>query len=354
MRDADNSNIFTFALITPTRSYSLYVERLEDLTLWVKSIAAVRKGEIKTPRDFPKIGAAQFRPHYHFEPGMPKTSPRETVESPRSIPAGPPPRNTEKPSSSQPEVSNADRLLPNVYKCEKPSERSWGSFNQRNMQMTCFIRWVQSRIAKVAPTMKFTDLKQLADGLLLVSLAESLTGSKPQDIVQSPSNSREVMDNCSKAIKAISERLKVAIPSIPIPLVMSGNMKAQLDLIWAIIYATEIQPMRYNGFQDRFAILQWLQDRTSVYQNVNITDFTSGFGNGIALLALVLSQKPSIVDFSSLVEYKALDNIKDALQWNEEHFGVPKLFDPSDLTETPDETAMIVYFAECFRCFENS
>lgn len=84
------------------------------------------------------------------------------------------------------------------------------------------------------------------------------------------------------------------------------------------------------------------------------------------LCALVHSQRPSLFDYSSLVEvlasplpcspdhvqYKANDNIRLALSTAEEVFGIPRLVDAADLAD-PDEISMIVYLAQFYHKFRD-
>lgn len=53
-------------------------------------------------------------------------------------------------------------------------------------------------------------------------------------------------------------------------------MKAQLDLLWNFCYFAQVRPINYIGLADRFALLHWIQERTSVYKNINVTDFVTG------------------------------------------------------------------------------
>lgn len=58
---------------------------------------------------------------------------------------------------------------------------------------------------------------------------------------------------------------------------LTGNMKAQMDLLWSLCYYAQVRPIAHMGLTDRFALLHWVQERTRLYKNVNVVDFVTGY-----------------------------------------------------------------------------
>lgn len=63
----------------------------------------------------------------------------------------------------------------------------------------------------------------------------------------------------------------------------------------------------------RNALLSWVKSKTANYKNVEITNFSTSWANGLALAALIHSLDPSQFDYSSLTTKKSKYNFKTAL-----------------------------------------
>eukprot|EP01113_Clastostelium_recurvatum_P026704 TRINITY_DN3206_c0_g1_i1.p1 TRINITY_DN3206_c0_g1~~TRINITY_DN3206_c0_g1_i1.p1 ORF type:complete len:903 (+),score=297.55 TRINITY_DN3206_c0_g1_i1:134-2842(+) len=61
------------------------------------------------------------------------------------------------------------------------------------------------------------------------------------------------------------------------------------------------------------ALLEWCQDQTRGYKDVNVTDFSTSWADGLALAALVHSIKPDAFSFAPLSKDHPKENIKTAL-----------------------------------------
>lgn len=152
----------------------------------------------------------------------------------------------------------------------------------------------------------------------------------------------------------MADHFAAPFPALSVP-VLASSAKAQLDLLWALIHISLVRPVTHAGLKDRPALLAWVQERTSVYRGLNVTGFGSDWRSGLALCALVHAQRPSLLDWAALHEFAALENVHKALQLLEQHFGVPRLLDESDvlLDPAPDECALVTLLAEVWVRFRS-
>lgn len=47
------------------------------------------------------------------------------------------------------------------------------------------------------------------------------------------------------------------------------------------------------------------------------------------------------------MQYQAIQNLRLAFDLLYEHFGIPKLLEPKDVLDNPDEVSIIIYLACC-------
>uniref|UniRef100_A0A6B2LGR2 Calponin-homology (CH) domain-containing protein n=1 Tax=Arcella intermedia TaxID=1963864 RepID=A0A6B2LGR2_9EUKA len=213
--------------------------------------------------------------------------------------------------------------------------------------MTC-VRWINHKLEEKGQRM--SDINTISDGITLVTLVEELIGGTISGVVSPPTSAKEKMENIALAIDAFEKFSNSTIEGISIPLLLNSNLKAIMDLVWSLIYITDIKPLSYGGFTDRFALFKWAMDRTE-HQNIQILNFTTSWQDGMAFCAIMNSGHPGF-DFEGLQEYKVLDNLRLAFKFAEEKWQVPKLLDPNDVSEDPDETSLIIYLSLLFRKIE--
>jgi hypothetical protein len=51
-------------------------------------------------------------------------------------------------------------------------------------------------------------------------------------------------------------------------------------------------------------LLEWLKNRVNSYEGVHVVNFEKGWGDGLAICALIHSQKADLIDFHSLKKEK--------------------------------------------------
>ncbi|KAH3742992.1 Flagellar calcium-binding protein TB-44A [Pelomyxa schiedti] len=94
-------------------------------------------------------------------------------------------------------------------------------------------------------------------------------------------------------------------------------------------------------------LIRWCQDETTGYRDVNITNATTSFKDGLAFCALIHKKHPELVDFNSLKKENAAENLKLAFD-AAETLGVPKLLDEQDILDmsVPEKLSMVTYLFE--------
>ncbi|TNN13754.1 MICAL-like protein [Schistosoma japonicum] len=97
-------------------------------------------------------------------------------------------------------------------------------------------------------------------------------------------------------------------------------------------------------------LLKWCIDETKTYQNVNITDFTSSWKDGLAFCALVHKHFPDLIDFHHLKPEDAVKNLELAFFVAETKLNIPVLINPQiAVSEGVDEKLVIDYVSKLYR-----
>jgi len=185
----------------------------------------------------------------------------------------------------------------------------------------------------------------------LVYLVEVLTHEQPPNVVIPVDGPRQKMENISATLNFFSKKVGVQLPPVSIPLIINGNAKALMDLSWDIIYLQSISSVCFGGVPDRFGLLRWAQEHTKHFKNLQITDFCNSFKDGLAFCGIIADFHPGLIQFEELVPFKVLDNFRLAFKVAEEHWHVPKLLEPSDMLNDPDEISIIIYLGLCYTNF---
>jgi len=235
------------------------------------------------------------------------------------------------------------------YSCDEPEKRTYKTIAHRNAQIIAFSRWINYHLNKRDHSI--TDINQIADGEAIIYLVEELLGYRPPDVVIPITGPRDKIQNISSSLQFFCERMQSPPAPISVPLLISGNQKAILDLCWEFIYHHTIKKVCFAGVSDRFGLLAWAKVHTTQFKSVEIVDFTTSFKDGLAFCALLSDFHPGLIQFEELQSYKVLDNLRLAFKIAEEQFQVPKLLEPRDMVDDPDEISVIIYLALCFNNF---
>uniref|UniRef100_A0AAQ4RED3 Spectrin beta chain n=1 Tax=Gasterosteus aculeatus aculeatus TaxID=481459 RepID=A0AAQ4RED3_GASAC len=225
------------------------------------------------------------------------------------------------------------------------------------VQKKTFTKWVNSILSRVG--CRISDLYlDLRDGRMLIKLLEVLSGER----LPKPTKGRmriHCLENVDKALQFLKEQ-RVHLENMGSHDIVDGNHRLILGLIWTIILRFQIQDIIVETGQAdqketrsaKDALLLWCQMKTAGYPNVNITNFTTSWKDGMAFNALIHKHRPDLLDYNNLKRSNPTHNLHSAFNVAEQQLGVTKLLDPEDVfTENPDEKSIITYVVAFYHYF---
>jgi len=108
-----------------------------------------------------------------------------------------------------------------------------------------------------------------------------------------------------------------------------------------------------NGGSKRNALLKWCQTRTANYANIDITNFSSSWNDGLALCALLHTYLPGAIPFETLTSSDVRHNFQVAFQ-AAESIGIPTSLDIDELasSDRPDWQSIMTYITAIYKHFE--
>uniref|UniRef100_A0A8C9ZMQ2 Spectrin beta chain n=1 Tax=Sander lucioperca TaxID=283035 RepID=A0A8C9ZMQ2_SANLU len=225
------------------------------------------------------------------------------------------------------------------------------------VQKKTFTKWVNSILSRVG--CRISDLYlDLRDGRMLIKLLEVLSGER----LPKPTKGRmriHCLENVDKALQFLKEQ-RVHLENMGSHDIVDGNHRLILGLIWTIILRFQIQDIIVETGQAdqketrsaKDALLLWCQMKTAGYPNINITNFTTSWKDGMAFNALIHKHRPDLVEYNKLKRSNPTHNLQSAFNVAEQQLGVTKLLDPEDVfTENPDEKSIITYVVAFYHYF---
>lgn len=206
--------------------------------------------------------------------------------------------------------------------------------------------------------------KDLEDGKRLIKLLETISNKK----LGKPNQGRmrvHKIENVNMALNFIQAELNAMgqkLESIGAEDIVDGNRTLILGLIWMIILRFQIseilapddEPPAPDGRlkNSREILLLWCQRRTAGYPGVRIVDFTQSWRDGRAFNALIHSQRPEMFDYNRVMQLGNIDNLNNAFDQAERHFGIAKLLDAEDIdVDRPDEKLILTYVSSIYHTF---
>ncbi|ELT90584.1 hypothetical protein CAPTEDRAFT_171376 [Capitella teleta] len=107
------------------------------------------------------------------------------------------------------------------------------------------------------------------------------------------------------------------------------------------------------GGSKRNALLKWCQNKTNAYSNIDITNFSSSWNDGLAFSALMHSYLPDKIPYRELTEEDKMRNFSLAFK-AAESVGIPSTLNLSDMVamERPDWQAVMHYITSIYKHFE--
>ncbi|KAL1227285.1 Smoothelin-like protein [Trichinella spiralis] len=105
------------------------------------------------------------------------------------------------------------------------------------------------------------------------------------------------------------------------------------------------------------ALLRWCQIKTKDYKNINITNFSSSWANGMAFCALIHHFYPDAFDFNALDPAQRKENLALAFQVAEKYGGIVPLLEVEDMLlmgDHPDYKCIFTYVQSFYRQLRNA
>uniref|UniRef100_A0A1B0CRA9 Calponin-homology (CH) domain-containing protein n=2 Tax=Lutzomyia longipalpis TaxID=7200 RepID=A0A1B0CRA9_LUTLO len=103
-------------------------------------------------------------------------------------------------------------------------------------------------------------------------------------------------------------------------------------------------------------LLQWCQNKTMEYENVQITNFSTSWCDGLAFCALIHHFLPDAFDYSALTPQQRKHNFTLAFRVADEKAGIAPLLDVEDMVmmRKPDWKCVFTYVQSIYRRFRNA
>ncbi|NWS58889.1 CYTSB protein, partial [Chunga burmeisteri] len=183
---------------------------------------------------------------------------------------------------------------------------------------------------------RHTDLSDLPLADLLKGRNEEL---KPDHYLRkSPS-----LESLSKPPMAFSSRMLTSTPSSLKP--QSKLSVERKDPLAALA--------REYGGSKRNALLKWCQKKTEGYPNIDITNFSSSWSDGLAFCALLHTYLPAHIPYQELNSQDKKRNLLLAFQ-AAESVGIKPSLELSEMmyTDRPDWQSVMQYVAQIYKYFE--
>ncbi|XP_046861153.1 cortexillin-1-like isoform X2 [Xenia sp. Carnegie-2017] len=235
----------------------------------------------------------------------------------------------------------------------------------QDTEIRIYTKWINSKLEKTHPPIQHL-IKDLQDGLVLISLLEVLLNTKIN--TKEPTHEIHKLKNVSKVLRLLKEKgFELSLESEEI---VKGNDTQILALIWWIILHFQIERVMHDKQRTSLKaegpsfrikqvltpakelLLKWTQDVLRGMFTVN--DLEKGWHDGFAFVFLLFVFSPSSIDISRALRMSVQERLKYAFDVAEEKFDVPSLLDPSDVEEgNVDKERMLIYFSSLYEVLRN-
>jgi filamin len=207
------------------------------------------------------------------------------------------------------------------------------------VQKKTFTRWCNNFLKD--RKMFIQDLEHdLETGLHLINLLEIISnkniGAKYN---KAPKMKPQKLENVGICLKFI-EQQKIKLVAIGPEDIIDGNLKLILGLIWTLILRFQIQRGDFSG---KAELLEWVRQQVAPY-GLRPNNFSVDWVDGKVLSALTDSLKKGVFPQGDWTG-NAINDINKAQGIAETEYTIPRLIDPEDIVECPDELAMMTYIS---------
>ncbi|XP_052782303.1 filamin-B-like isoform X2 [Mya arenaria] len=209
------------------------------------------------------------------------------------------------------------------------------------IQETTFRNWCNEQL-RVSGRSIGNLLTDLCDGVCLVALVEALQLRKIGKVYTKPTSKIQQLQNASLALKAIADD-NVKLVNVGGDDIVNGNVKIILGLVWSLVQRYQIAG-RKGKAPPRKLMTLWFR---ALLPDLDITNFTSDWNDGVALHALLDHLKPGTSpDWRKLNRSNREENCRRAMVLAKEHLNVPRVISPEDFANSAlDELSAMTYLS---------
>ncbi|CAI5446302.1 unnamed protein product [Caenorhabditis angaria] len=133
------------------------------------------------------------------------------------------------------------------------------------------------------------------------------------------------------------------------------NMFKQMEKVGSGNSTSSIAPRQLNPNSIKDALLRWIQNRVAGYPNVNVTNFSSSWADGMAFCALIHRFAPHSFDFAQLDPQNRRYNFELAFKTAEDN-GIYPLLEVDDMImmgDRPDWKCVFTYVQAFYKQFRD-
>ncbi|XP_037633764.1 cytospin-A [Sebastes umbrosus] len=211
----------------------------------------------------------------------------------------------------------------------------------------------------------YTDITMPADHLL-----RGTSASRPPSVLQRVSNmdstktisvsrrsSEEIKRDMSASDASSTSLMAMSAASSPLSLSSSSPTASITPTARSRLREERKDPLsalaREYGGSKRNALLKWCQKKTEGYQNIDITNFSSSWNDGLAFCAVLHTYLPAHIPYQELTSQEKRRNFTLAFQ-AAESVGIKCTLDINEMvhTERPDWQSVMTYVTAIYKYFE--
>ncbi|PAV81418.1 hypothetical protein WR25_22231 [Diploscapter pachys] len=237
---------------------------------------------------------------------------------------------------------NSCRQVPETREPTNPE-----TINSQNME----VRGVNPYESVVAMARRFGEMGAAKDNQYYKSRKGLALGEKENDKIIARSESVVVSNTCKSEVLGGIASLRKERPSSTMS---RTNMFKQMEKVGSTPGAAGV-PRQLNPNSIKDALLRWVQNRINDYPNVNVTNFSSSWADGMAFCALIHRFAPHSFDFSKLDPANRRQNFDLAFKVAEDN-GIFPLLEVDDMImmgDRPDWKCVFTYVQSFYKQFRD-